>query len=46
MTQTSAPATLQGVERLCQQLAPERTDITTWFDLLDVDDYRSYGGKV
>jgi len=25
--------------------APKRTDITTWFDLLDVDDYVSFGGK-
>ncbi len=27
------------------QVAPHRTDIVTWFDLLDVDDYVSYGGK-
>jgi len=26
-------------------IAPKREDITTWFDLLDVDDYVSYGGK-
>jgi hypothetical protein len=26
--------------------APKRTDIVSWFDLLDVDDYRSFGGKV
>jgi hypothetical protein len=25
--------------------APKRTDITTWFDLLDLDDYVSFGGK-
>jgi len=25
--------------------APARTDIATWFSLLDVDDYASYGGK-
>ena len=25
--------------------APEREDIVTWFDLLDVDDYVSFGGK-
>lgn len=24
--------------------APKREDINTWFDLLDVDDYASYGG--
>ena len=27
------------------KLAPLRTDIATWFDLLDVDDYTSFGGK-
>jgi Domain of unknown function (DUF5069) len=26
--------------------APKREDIATWFDLLDVDDYGSFGGKV
>ena len=25
--------------------APKRTDIMTWFDLLDLDDYASFGGK-
>jgi hypothetical protein len=25
--------------------APKRTDIVSWFDLLDVDDYVSFGGK-
>jgi hypothetical protein len=25
--------------------APKREDISTWFDLLDVDDYVSFGGK-
>ena len=25
--------------------APKREDIVTWFDLLDVDDYVSFGGK-
>ena len=24
---------------------PQRSDIATWFDLLDLDDYVSYGGK-
>ena len=24
---------------------PNRTDIANWFDLLDVDDFASYGGK-
>ncbi len=27
------------------KLAPKREDIVTWFDLLDLDDYRSFGGK-
>jgi len=25
--------------------APKRTDIATWFDVLDLDDYVSFGGK-
>jgi hypothetical protein len=25
--------------------APKRTDITSWFDILDADDYVSFGGK-
>ena len=25
--------------------APKREDIVTWFDLLDVDDYVSFGGQ-
>ena len=31
-----------GVHKQC---APNRADIATWFDLLDVDDYVSFGGK-
>ena len=27
------------------KLAPKREDIITWFDLLDLDDYVSFGGK-
>ena len=26
-------------------IAPTRTDISTWFDVLDADDFASYGGK-
>ena len=26
-------------------VAPVRTDISTWFDVLDADDFASYGGK-
>jgi hypothetical protein len=28
-----------------KRLAPKREDISTWFDLLDLDDYVSFGGK-
>lgn len=28
-----------------QKNAPRREDIVTWFDLLDLDDYVSFGGK-
>jgi hypothetical protein len=31
--------------QLHQKAAPQREDITTWFELLDVDDYVSFGGK-
>ena len=27
------------------KVAPKREDVTTWFDLLDLDDYVSFGGK-
>ncbi len=27
------------------KLAPKREDIATWFDLLDLDDYVTFGGK-
>jgi hypothetical protein len=30
---------------LHKNIAPKREDISTWFDLLDLDDYVSYGGK-
>ena len=28
-----------------EKLSPTRTDISTWFDWLDLDDYVSFGGK-
>jgi hypothetical protein len=28
-----------------KRIAPERTDIASWFDLLDLDDYVTFGGK-
>jgi len=30
---------------LLAKAAPGRKDITTWFELLDVDDFASYGGR-
>lgn len=30
---------------LHKEIAQNRTDIVTWFDLLDLDDHVSYGGK-
>jgi len=27
------------------KLAPHREDITSWFDILDIDDFVSYGGR-
>jgi hypothetical protein len=30
---------------LHSSVAPKREDIVTWFDLLDLDDYASFGGK-
>lgn len=26
-------------------VAPKRADVSSWFDILDIDDYASYGGK-
>jgi hypothetical protein len=28
-----------------ERIAPQRSDLVTWFDLLDLDDYVSFGGK-
>ena len=30
---------------LLQKAAPKREDVATWFDLLDVDDHVTFGGK-
>jgi len=35
----------QFFNELHSKAAPKRQDIVTWFDLLDVDDYVSFGGK-
>ncbi|MFO1488840.1 MAG: DUF5069 domain-containing protein [Verrucomicrobiota bacterium] len=43
-----APDNTDGREylnELHKKGAPNREDISTWFDILDVDDYISYGGK-
>ena len=43
-----APDNLESREffnELHKQVAPKRTDIVTWADLLDLDDFTSFGGK-
>jgi hypothetical protein len=43
-----APSDPEGREYLNgihAKVAPKREDLSTWFDVLDVDDYVSYGGK-
>jgi len=47
MADKRAPADIESREffnELQQKAAPKREDIVTWFDLLDVDDYVSFGG--
>ena len=42
------PANVEGREffhGLHAKIAPKREDIGTWFDLLDLDDYVSFGGQ-
>jgi hypothetical protein len=39
------PETRAYFNELHSKAAPKRSDIVGWFDLLDVDDYVSYGGK-
>jgi len=44
-----APGDVEGREYfhgIHVKVAPKREDIATWFDLLDLDDYASFGGKV
>jgi hypothetical protein len=43
-----APSDIESREyfnELQRKSAPKREDIVTWYDLLDVDDYVSFGGK-
>jgi hypothetical protein len=37
--------TREFFHQLHKDTAPNRKDVSTWFDLLDIDDYVSYGGK-
>ncbi len=39
------PDSRQFFNDLHAKVAPKREDIATWFDLLDLDDYVSFGGK-
>jgi len=41
----SDPETREYFNELHKKAAPHRADISAWFDLLDVDDYVSFGGK-
>ena len=40
------PDSREYFNELHKQAAPKRTDISSWFDLLDADDFGSFGGKV
>ena len=40
------PDSREHFNRIHKEVAPDRTDIMSWFELLDVDDYGSYGGRV
>jgi hypothetical protein len=43
-----SPSDIEGREffnESMKTLAPERDDVVTWFDLLDLDDYVSFGGQ-
>jgi hypothetical protein len=42
------PADIESREfynEMQSKLAPKREDVVTWFDMLDLDDYVSFGGK-
>jgi hypothetical protein len=41
----SSVETREYMHETQKKLAPNRVDIAGWFDLLDVDDYVSFGGK-
>ena len=39
------PGSREHFNEIHKNAAPKRTDIVTWFDVLDLDDYVSFGGK-
>ena len=39
------PESREYFNRIHATVAPKRADIVTWFELLDLDDYVSFGGK-
>lgn len=39
------PESREFFNSIHSRIAPQREDIATWFDLLDLDDHVSYGGK-
>jgi len=41
----SDPESRKHFNDLHEKAAPKREDVTSWFDLLDLDDYVSFGGK-
>jgi hypothetical protein len=44
-----APSDLESHQYFCELLskvAPKREDVSTWFEILDVDDYATFGGTV
>ena len=48
LAEQRAPADTESrafFQEVHEKIAPKREDIASWFDLLDVDDYVSYGGK-
>jgi hypothetical protein len=39
------PETREYFNSVCVKIAPKREDLFTFFDMLDLDDYVSFGGK-
>ena len=40
------PGSREHFNEIHKNAGPKRTDIASWFDVLDLDDYASFGGKV